>query len=218
MRELIINYKAYEEGVDGAISIAKTASDIAAKHRVRIMVSPPLSVLSQVSDKCESLAQRMDAIDPGAFTGHISWYEVKKAGGIGVLINHSENKVDYKTMKTLVELCKSHSLKSYVCCANMTEAKAVIRLNPTAIAYEPPSLIGGKISVSAAKPGIVKEFTDLVKNGSSSLALIGAGIKKGEDVSKSVELGSDGILVASGIMKSRDYKNAIEGLAVPLED
>ncbi len=42
--------------------------------------------------------------------------------------------------------------------------------------------------------------------------MIGAGIKGKEDAEKSVELGSDGLLVASGIMKSDDYKSIIEEL------
>ncbi|MCL4406555.1 triose-phosphate isomerase [Candidatus Parvarchaeota archaeon] len=91
-------------------------------------------------------------------------------------------------------------------------------MQPTAIAYEPPELIGGDISVSSSKPEIVKEFCDIVKSGSASLPLIGAGIKTPEDVKKSVELGAEGILVASGVMKSKDFESEIEGLAAPLAE
>ena len=96
------------------------------------------------------------------------------------------------------------------------EAREIAKFEPTAIAYEPPELIGGDISVSSAKPEIVKEFCDIVKNGSKSLPLIGAGIKTSEDVKKSVELGSEGILVASGVMKAEDTKEVISELAEAL--
>ena len=42
--------------------------------------------------------------------------------------------------------------------------------------------------------------------------LIGAGIKGKEDAEKSVQLGSDGLLVASGILKTNDYKSVINAL------
>ncbi len=62
------------------------------------------------------------------------------------------------------------------------------------------------------------EFCDIVKNGSKSLPLIGAGIKTADDVRKSVELGSEGILVASGVMKAKDIKKMISELAEPFVD
>ncbi|MCW1312163.1 MAG: triose-phosphate isomerase, partial [Candidatus Parvarchaeota archaeon] len=52
----------------------------------------------------------------------------------------------------------------------------------------------------------------LVKGNSKSLALIGAGVKGKEDAEKSVELGSDGLLVASGILKTSEYKSVINDL------
>ena len=216
MRSLIINYKAYEEGVDDAVEIARISASIAHKYNVKVIVSPPLSVLEKVSAVCESIAQMMHPIDPGAFTGHVSWYEIKKAGAAGALINHSENHISYEEIDDVVRRCKEHGLSSYVCCADIDEAKRMAKLSPTAIAYEPTELIGGNVSVSKAEPEIVGRFVKVVKAGSSSKALIGAGIKTAEDVKKSVELGSDGILVASGIMKAKDYEKSMEELAGPL--
>lgn len=95
---------------------------------------------------------------------------------------------------------------------NLEEAREVLKIKPTGIAYEPPELIGGNVSVSNSKPEIVKEFCTLVKQNSESLALIGAGVKGKEDAEKSIELGSDGLLVASGILKTDDYKSVINDL------
>jgi len=46
--------------------------------------------------------------------------------------------------------------------------------------------------------------------------LCGAGIVSGEDVSKAVELGSKGILVASGIIKAKDWNKIISEFAKAL--
>ena len=47
----------------------------------------------------------------------------------------------------------------------------------------------------------------------STKLLCGAGIVTSEDVKRAMELGSRGILVASGIVKSRNWNRDIEGFA-----
>ena len=47
----------------------------------------------------------------------------------------------------------------------------------------------------------------------STKLLCGAGIVTSDDVKRAMELGSDGILVASGIVKSRNWNRDIEGFA-----
>ena len=46
--------------------------------------------------------------------------------------------------------------------------------------------------------------------------MCGAGIMTGEDVSIALELGSKGILIASGIIKSDDWKSIILELSKPM--
>jgi len=43
--------------------------------------------------------------------------------------------------------------------------------------------------------------------------LCGAGVTTPEDVSKALELGSQGVLVASSVVKSKNPKTALEGMA-----
>jgi triosephosphate isomerase len=217
MKTLIINYKAYAEGVDEGLLIANIAKEVSKKLRVKVIVSPPFTLLRETARICESISQGIDEIYPGAFTGHISWYEIKKSGAIGALLNHSEAKFKvFSALKKAVNLCKTHGLRTYVCVEDINEAKHVLKLAPTAIAYEPPELIGGDISVSTAKPEIVRKFCSLIERSGGILALIGAGIKNSEDVKRSLELGSDGVLVSSGIMKAKSFKKAILALGTPM--
>lgn len=224
MKSFIINYKAYAEAFDRQREIAEAAAEIAKETGVDIIASPPFSELKETTKIIKTLAQSMDDVEPGAFTGHVSWYEIKNSGAVGTLLNHSEKRyalskggpIEYSLLKAAVELCKQNNLETYICVQNVDEAKEVLKLKPTAIAYEPPELIGGDISVSTSKPEIVKEFCDVVRSVPDVKPLIGAGIKTAEDVSKSVELGSEGILVASGVMKAKDPKSAILELAKPL--
>ncbi|EEZ93110.1 MAG: triosephosphate isomerase [Candidatus Parvarchaeum acidiphilum ARMAN-4] len=220
MKTLIINYKAYEEAFTKGIEIAKYSGELSKSSGVSIVVSPPFTILKETVKFAKTIAQGVNDVDPGAHTGHVTSFELKQAAVAGALLNHSENrypntkdgKLDYAAIKVAVDKCMNLGLETYVCVQNLDEAREVLKMKPTGIAYEPPELIGGNISVSNSKPEIVKEFCSIIKNNSNSLALIGAGIKGKEDAEKSVELGSDGLLVASGIMKSDDYKSIIEEL------
>ncbi|MCL4397312.1 triose-phosphate isomerase [Candidatus Parvarchaeota archaeon] len=220
MKTLIINYKAYKEAFTNGLDIAKYSDELAKTSDVSIIVSPPFTLLRDIAKISKTIAQGVNEVDPGAFTGHVTWFELKQAGVAGTLLNHSENRctsskngpVDYVALKMAVDKCAASGMGFFVCVQNLEEAREVLKIKPTGIAYEPPELIGGNVSVSNSKPEIVKEFCTLVKQNSESLALIGAGVKGKEDAEKSIELGSDGLLVASGILKTDDYKSVINDL------
>ena len=101
-------------------------------------------------------------------------------------------------------------MKSIVCVKSLIEAKKVAKLKPDYIAYEPPSLIGGKISVSTAKPDVIKKVVKAMK----IPILVGAGIHCNEDVKKSYELGAKGILVSSAIVKAKDPEKILKELII----
>jgi triosephosphate isomerase len=46
--------------------------------------------------------------------------------------------------------------------------------------------------------------------------LCGAGITTGEDVARAIELGSRGVLIASGVVKAEDQRAAIEDMVKAL--
>ena len=79
---------------------------------------------------------------------------------------------------------------------------------------EPPELIGGDISVTTADPEIVSGTVTEVRQIDKNVKILcGAGVKNGEDVAKSIELGADGVLLASGIVKAQDKEKVIRDLA-----
>jgi len=91
--------------------------------------------------------------------------------------------------------------------------KKIAELGPDFIAVEPPELIGGKISVSDAKPEVISDSVKAVKSINNKIkVLCGAGIHNKEDVKKAVDLGADGILVSSGIVKARNQEAALKDL------
>jgi len=99
-----------------------------------------------------------------------------------------------------------------VCANSATVSAAASALKPEMIAVEPPELIGTGIPVSKAKPEIVADTVELVKRINPNVSILcGAGITRGEDVAAALRLGTEGILVASGVVKAKDpYKILLE--------
>ena len=91
--------------------------------------------------------------------------------------------------------------------------QSLYRLVPNYVAVEPPELIGGDVSVTSADPQIVSDTASAVREASEEvMVLCGAGIKSGLDVSRAIELGVSGVLLASGVTKSSNPKEALEDL------
>jgi len=87
---------------------------------------------------------------------------------------------------------------------------AAAALKPDMIAIEPPELIGSGIPVSKAKPEVVSGTIDLVRQVNRDVVVLcGAGITRGEDVEAALKLGTEGVLVASGIVKAKDQYGAV---------
>ena len=76
--------------------------------------------------------------------------------------------------------------------------------------------LGKPVKYIAVKPNIIIEKlkTNTLKNADEKVKILcGAGVKNGKDVSKAIELGADGVLLASGIVKAKDKESVIRDLA-----
>ena len=159
-------------------------------------------------------AQHLDDAKVGSTTGYMIPELVKKSKVNGALINHSEHRISPKEITNLVKRLKKLKMKTVVCVKNVREAEKYAKLNPTYIAIEPPELIGTGRAISTEQPGLITKSLSAVKKARNSTKLLcGAGIVTSEDVKRAMELGSRGILVASGIIKSRNWNRDIEGFA-----
>jgi len=212
---IILNLKAYRESEgEGAIELTKIASEVSLVSGARIIVAPPASMLSACTQfGIEIFAQHCDGNAPGAFTGSISAYSLKKAGIAGSLVNHSEKKMHHEDILKAVEGLRENKLVSVVCSKDIPESAQLSNFKPDYIAIEPPELIGSGISVSTAKPEIVTGAIDAVKANGDVPVICGAGISNAKDVKKSVELGVAGVLLASAYVKSKDPKKLLEDMA-----
>jgi len=213
----VINCKNYEEiSGDKIIKFIKIAEKVSKKYKVKIAISPPQHLIGLVANSSiQILAQHIDDSKVGSTTGFVIPELLKKSKVNGSLINHSEHRISSKEIQKLVLKLKELKMTSIVCVKDVAEVKKYVKLNPDYIAIEPPELIGSGKAVSKEKPELIAKAAKAVKNTNTKL-LCGAGIVSGEDVTKAVELGSKGILVASGIIKAKNWNKIISEFAEAL--
>jgi len=218
---IILNFKTYEESTgDNALKLAKICDDVAGETGANIIVVPQVSDIYRISKEIEIpvYAQHIDNIKYGSNTGHVLPETVKAAGATGSLVNHSEMRLKLADIEANIEKLRGLGMTSIICTNNVNTTKAAASLNPDFVAIEPPELIGSGISVSQAQPEIVSGSVDIVKKINPKVkVLCGAGITKGEDVKRALELGTCGVLLASGVVKAKDPKAVLMDLVKGLE-
>ena len=217
---IVLNVKTYAEATgDKALEIAKIMDKVSNETGASMAIAVQATDLTLCAEKVSIpvFAEHIDPIKPGSHTGWTLPEAVKAAGAVGTLINHSEHRLKLADIDTCITMAKEQNLDHIVCTNNIATSKAAAALLPNFIAVEPPELIGGDISVTAADPGIVSgsvaAVTDIDKN---IKVLCGAGVKNGKDVAKSIELGAEGVLLASGVVKAKDKEVVLRDLAAGL--
>ncbi|MGC8895404.1 MAG: triose-phosphate isomerase [Candidatus Bathyarchaeia archaeon] len=214
---IIVNFKTYSEATGrNAVELAKKAEKVSCETNVSIIVAPQFADISAVAEsvKIPVFAQHIDPIRPGSYTGHVLADSVKEAGAKGTLMNHSERQLKLSDIDEIIEITREKGLVSVVCANNPNISVAAATLKPDIIAIEPPELIGTGIPVSKAKPEVVTNTIKRVREVNPEVVILcGAGISRGEDVAVALKLGTQGVLVASGIVKAKDPYNILREFA-----
>jgi triosephosphate isomerase len=210
---IIVNYKTYAEATGKkALKLSKIAEKVSVETGVNIGVAPQFTDIAPIANTVSIpvFAQHIDPITPGSHTGHILLESVKEAGAVGTLINHSERRLKLFEIEAIVTRTRGSDLISVVCTNNQGVSAAAAALKPEMIAVEPPELIGTGVPVSKAKPEVVSGTVEVVKQVNPDVVVLcGAGITNGGDVAAALNLGTKGVLVASGIVKAKDPRKVL---------
>jgi len=205
---VLVNFKTYGEGTGKkALELAKTCEKVSSETGVCVGVAPQSADIAPIADAVSIpvFSQHIDPVSTGSYTGHVLAECVKEAGAVGTLINHSERRLKLADIDAIVTRARENTLISVVCSNNALVSAAAATLKPDMIAVEPPELIGTGIPVSKAKPEVVSGTVELVRRLNRDVVILcGAGITRGDDVAAALTLGTEGVLVASGIVKAKD--------------
>jgi triosephosphate isomerase len=210
---IVVNFKVYRE-VEGtkALDIARICGSVSKGSGISIAACPPMTELGNIARSVDIpvFSQNADPCLPGSSTGWSTPSMIKAAGAAGTLINHAEHRQTIRNISQVIELSRGCGLKTIVCADSVGAAVRIARFAPDMIAVEPPELIGGDVSVTDADPAIVENTVSAVKKVNKGISVLcGAGVKTGKDVKKALELGAGGVLLASGVVKAKDPREAL---------
>ena len=212
---VLVNLKTYP---CDSVAVAQAAAEVDETTDARIAVAPQAAHLEAVAETgVETWAQHVDPIEYGSNTGHTLAETVADAGAAGTLINHSEHRLTLDAIDGSVRAAERAGLETVVCANNPAQIGAAAALGPDAVAVEPPELIGSGTPVSQADPDIVSDAVEAAAGVDPDVTVLcGAGITTGDDVVAAGELGSKGVLLASGVAKADDPAGALADLVAPL--
>ena len=213
---VILNFKTYIESTGkNALKLAMASEMVAEETGVNMVIAPQSPDIYFLSKevKIPVFAQHVDAVDAGGHTGSTLTECVKEAGAKGFLVNHSEQRMKLADIDVVVKKAAEKDMVSVLCTNNIETSAAASTLKPDFVAIEPPELIGSGIPVSKAEPEIVEGTVDIIHEINPKISVLcGAGISTGEDMKAAMDLGAEGVLLASGIIMAKDPKEALLNL------
>ena len=214
---LVLNFKTFSTSTGrNAVNLAKLAESFASHSHFAVVICPDAGDIEEVAKVCRRAkvySQHVDAVELGQHTGSFPVPLAKKLGARGTILNHAEHKLKFSELSAAVKMCKKYKMKTLLCADSDAEARRIALLSPDFIAVEPPDLIGSGKSVSTMRPELVKKSIAAVKKiNKKMLVLIGAGVTTAEDVRASLQLGAEGVLVASAFAASKNPRKWLESL------
>ena len=217
---ILVNIKTFKEGMGNrAHMIANAAQLVAHESGVTIGIAPSYIDLHPICHHfaIPVYAQHVDGYEPGAHTGHITVDAIRMAGAAGSLINHSERRLTLADIDASIRALQVQNLIAVVCSNNEATSAGAAALAPEYVAIEPPELIGSGVSVSKANPEIIRRSVAAVHAVNAKVkVLTGAGIQSGDCVKIAVDLGTDGVLLASSVVKAKEPATVLRDLVSKL--
>lgn len=212
---VLVNLKTYD---CNPVEIATAAVDVADDSGVRIAVAPQAAHIERTAATgVETWTQHVAPTGYGSHTGRTLAATATDAGAVGTLLNHSERRLKLADIDAGIRQAEEAGLETIVCANNPAQIGAVTALAPDQVAVEPPELIGTGTPVSQADPDIVRDAVRTAERIDESVSVLcGAGISTGQDVVSARELGSKGVLLASGVAKAENPAEALADLVSQL--
>jgi len=212
----VLNLKTFPPALGaGALAIARELARAGEATGVAVAIAPAVPDLAAVASavRIPVLAQHVDPVAAGPTTGFVPVEAVVASGAKGSLVNHSEHPLSAYGVAEVARGLADAGLAAVVCARSAVVAGHLAAVRPPYLAVEPPELIGGDRAVSTAKPRIVVDAVNAVHAVSpATRVLCGAGVRGRGDVRKALELGSEGVLVASAVALARRPRSAIDEL------
>lgn len=212
---IILNLKTYETATGtNAVHLSHIAATVNARFHGTIAVCPPTPNLADIANNTDIplIAQHIDPYEPGKHTGSVTAQSIAQYA-IGTLINHSEKRLSFEDIQKNIDLCHKNNLLSVCIAKDSEEIKHLLPFKPDYVAFEIPELVGTGTSISQAEPEAITKDLQLVREHNPDLPfLCGAGVSTKDDVKAALDLGADGVVLASAFAKADNPQAFLEEL------
>lgn len=209
---VIVNFKTYARATgERAVWLARMCEEAGENYDADVRVAVQATDIHLVAGSVgiPVYAQHLDPVSEGRHTGFVTAEALREAGAKGALINHSEHRLSKEDTIVATILSQKAGLETVVFVEDETHLRLLQQhIRPDYFCIEPPDLIAGEVSVSVAKPSLVKEAV----HASLVPVLAGAGVKRYMDLEMALEFGAKGAIVASGIVLADHKEKAFQTL------
>ncbi|MDO9028351.1 MAG: triose-phosphate isomerase [Candidatus Roizmanbacteria bacterium] len=208
---IFLSLKTYKESTgEAAIKLLSCVKKVSEETGVKIIPAVQPTDIYRVKKELgiEVWAQHMDPIEPGKNMGWLSPYALKEAGASGLVINHSEHKMDDDHVKKILDKAKEYGLKNIICGFSPEMIIKFDSWEPNYLSYEREDMIGTGVSMLTKEEENIKKLVSVLKNP----LIIGAGISTGDDIRQAIKLGAKGAILASGFVFAKDPEQKLREL------
>lgn len=208
---IFLNFKIYPEtSGEKTLPLCRLIKD---KRVISCLQAVDIYRVKQALPDLEIWAQHADPVSQGKFTGYQAPISLKAAGASGVLLNHSEHQMSFDQIAATVSEVKKAELKLMIITDSVELIKKVNEFKPDYIGFEDPQLIGGLVPMIEARFDLAKQASAAAQ----APLIVGGGIRTSDHVTKSLQAGGKGVLVASEFAQSNYPEKTLQELLAGLD-
>jgi triosephosphate isomerase len=181
--------------------IARAAGRAGREYDVSVVLTVPTAYIGPLQALGTGIllfAQGMDPDPMGDGMGRVFAESLLDAGAAGVMLNHDSNPLPPPTLALAVRRAGDCGLRTIVCADTEADVHAVAALEPSAILFEPPELIG---TATTGERAWIGPIDDVVRRQTTKVLMMHAGGVATPAVAQAImRAGADGTGSTSGVL------------------
>jgi triosephosphate isomerase len=186
-------------------TLAQAAGAAGAEFGVCVVLTVPTALIAPISGLDTGVlvfAQGMDPQPMGSSVGRVTAESLVDAGATGVMLNHDSNPMPSHDLAAAAERARINGLDTILCASTEAQALCLAGLDPTAILFEPPELIG---KASTGPREWIAPANSTLRHAAPAVMMMHAGgVATPATAEAIMALGADGTGSTSGVLGADD--------------
>ena len=185
--------------------IARAAGRAGRENGVDVVLTVPTAFIGPLHALDAGVllfAQTMDPDPMGDGMGRVFAESLVDAGASGVMLNHDSNRLAAGTLIAVLQRADHCGLRTIVCADTEADVEAIAALEPSAILFEPPALIG---TATTGERDWIGPIDERVRRRTPDVLMMHAGGVATPAIAHAImRAGADGTGSTSGVLTAED--------------